>query len=164
MNHTQSVEAAERHLQTPLEDTVVLDELVRAALSCCRVMRSLWRSQAALSAQYVEAARACGLQAGASADVQRALQACSNALAGSRRELAAAAAKATATDGIHAAEVRHGAVGATAGAIAARTAALPLFGPRGEEGAQLDAQLAQLAAGADGADDERLHMPRIPGA
>jgi hypothetical protein len=98
--------------------------------------------------------------------VQRALQACSAALAGNRRELAAAAAKASAADGIQAAEVRHGAVGATAGAIAARTAALPLPGPRGEDGAQLDAQLAQLAAGADddAEEDARLHMPRIPGA
>ena len=120
--------------------------------------------QAALSAQYADAARACGLQGGASADVQRALQACASVLAGNRRELAAAAAKATATDGVLAAEVRHGAVGATAGAIAARTAALPLPGPRGEDGAQLDAQLALLASGADAADDARLHMPRIPGA
>ena len=121
-------------------------------------------AQSALSAQYAEAARACGLQPGVSADVQRALQACSTALAGNRRELAAATARATATEGLHAAELRHGAVGATAGAIAARTAALPLPGPRGEGDAQLDAQLAQLAAGAGVVDDERLPMPRIPGA
>ena len=118
-----------------------------------------------MSAQYAEAARACGVQAGASAEVQRALQACSSALAGNRRELVAATARVTGTDGFHAAELRHGAVGATAGAIAARTAALPVPGPRGEGGAQLDAQLAQLvAAGTDVADDARLPMPRIPGA
>lgn len=120
--------------------------------------------QGALSAQYADAARACGLQGAASAGVQQALQACTDALAGNRRELGAAAAKASAADGLHAAEVRHGAVGVTAGAIAARTAALPMPGPRGEGGAQLDAQLAQLAAGVDATDDARLHMPRIPGA
>jgi len=129
-----------------------------------RLLRSPALAQSTLSVQYAEAARACGLQPCVSVDVQRALQACSAALAGNRRELAAATARATVTDGFHAAELRHGAVGATAGAIAARTAALPLPGPRGEGDAQLDAQLAQLAAGVDEEDDDRLPMPRIPGA
>ena len=116
--------------------------------------------QAAVAAQYADAARACGLECGS--PLQAAIQACADAVDASQHELAPSGAAARGDD-LRAVELRHAAVGPTAGAIAARSAALPLQEGGLDSRAQFDAQLAQLAAGADAAGDTHMHMPSIPG-
>ncbi len=124
-------------------------------------MRVRCARQAALAAQYASAAGACGLQHSEAA-LQGALHACLDTLEAGRRELVPPDSAQWRQDGL-VADAPFGAVGATAGAIAAKTAALPLH-DRSEQGrAQFDAQLAALAASADAQEEAHAQMPFIPG-
>jgi hypothetical protein len=91
-----------------------------------------------------------------------ALHACVDAVETGRSELAPGRADALWGGDALAMDIQPGTIGPTAGAIAAKSAALPLH-VRSQHGrAQIDAQLAQLAAGEDRAQEE-THMPFIPG-
>ncbi len=94
--------------------------------------------------------------------MQSALHACLDTLAANSREVAAADTTPRGAEPLPA-QVRHGTVGATAGAIAAKSAALPLQERDGELRAQLNAQLEELAAGVEAPDDSGFAMPVIPG-
>ncbi len=117
------------------------------------------RAQASLSAQYAAAAGPCGLEHSA-AQLQHALHACLDTLASNRQALAPGASPWSA-DTLPADTVP-GAVGPTAGAMASRSAVLPLQRADRRAQQQFDAQLAALAAAGE-RDEETIDMPFIPG-
>jgi hypothetical protein len=114
-------------------------------------------AQAALAAQYASAAGACGVQHSEAA--LHVLHECVDTVEAAKRELAPGRGDTLWGGDALAVDIHPGTVGPTAGAISAKSAALPLRSQHGR--AQIDAQLAQLAS--DEHAQEETHMPFIPG-